>query len=219
MLKRVGAVIFDMDGVIFDSEQGILDCWKEVALRHDIPGIEPVVKKCIGTKEALTMKIVMDHYGPDFPYEVYRKEVSMLYHERFDHGRLPVKPGVRELLETLKEMGLSSVVASSTRTQVVTDQLRDAHLLPYFTTAMGGDTVTAGKPDPEIFLKAAEALNTAPEKCLVIEDSPAGIRAAAAGGMIPVMVPDLVEPDEEIRSLAYAVLNSLFDVRALLLQK
>ena len=216
--EQAKAVIFDMDGVIFDSEQCVIDCWKEVAERHDITGIEAVCLECIGTNDALTEKIVRSHYGEDFPYDTYRKEMSALYHERYDHGKLPKKPGVRELLETLQENGLPCAVASSTREAVVTAQLKDAGLYPFFRTVIGGDMVEHSKPHPEIFLKAAEALKTAPWECLVIEDSLMGIRAASAGGMIPVMVPDLVRPDQETERMVFAVKDSLLDVRSLLFE-
>ncbi len=210
--EQVKAVIFDMDGVIFDSEQCVINCWKEVAERHDITGIEAVCLECIGTNDALTEKIVKSHYGEDFPYDTYRKEMSALYHERYDHGKLPKKPGVRELLEALQENGLPCAVASSTREVVVTAQLKDAGLYPFFSTVIGGDMVEHSKPHPEIFLKAAEALKTAPQACLVIEDSLMGIRAASEGGMIPVMVPDLIAPDDAVRASVFSVEKSLTEV-------
>ena len=210
--EQVKAVIFDMDGVIFDSEQCVINCWKEVAERHDITGIEAVCLECIGTNDALTEKIVKSHYGEDFPYDTYRKEMSALYHERYDHGKLPKKPGVSELLEALQENGLPCAVASSTREVVVTAQLKDAGLYPFFSTVIGGDMVEHSKPHPEIFLKAAEALKTAPQACLVIEDSLMGIRAASEGGMIPVMVPDLIAPDDTVRTSVFSVEKSLTEV-------
>ena len=216
LIEQIKAVIFDMDGIIFDSEQCVINCWREVAERHGFPDIEEVCLKCIGTNDALTKKIVMDHYGEDFPYEAYREEMSALYHKRYDHGKLPQKTGVRELLAALKEEGLPCAVASSTREAVVTMQLQEAGLYPFFTTVIGGDKVEHSKPHPEIFIKAAEALNTAPQECLVIEDSLMGIRAASAGGMIPVMVPDLVMPDVETEAKVYTVAEDLHQVRKLL---
>lgn len=214
--EQVSAVIFDMDGVIFDSERCVIGCWKEVAERYGFKDIEKICLECIGRNDAATEKIVKDYYGEDFPYETYRKEMSALYHERYDHGKLPLKPGIRELLQELESNGLPCAVASSTRFRVVEDQLKEAGLLPYFTSVTGGDMVTHNKPHPEIFLRAAEALDTAPEECLVIEDSPMGIRAAAAGGMIPVMVPDLIAPDDVIRGLVFSVEESLSEVGVLL---
>jgi beta-phosphoglucomutase-like phosphatase (HAD superfamily) len=110
-------------------------------------------------------------------------------------GLLAVKPGVRELLEYLKSSSFRTAVASSTYTHIVEKELSDAGILPFFDRIVGGDQVSRSKPNPDIFLRAAEVLDTAPEACLVIEDSYNGIRAAKAAGMRAIMVPDLLQPD------------------------
>ena len=120
-----------------------------------------------------------------------------------------ITAGIREILADLTRLGFRMAVASSTPSRVVTDQLRDAGLLSYFSAVIGGDQVRRSKPDPDIFLRAASMLDAAPQACYVLEDSFNGIRAAHAGGMIPLMVPDMLQPDTEIRSLAAAVLPDL----------
>ena len=210
---EIRAVIFDMDGVIFDSERGVYECWKELERKYGFGNVDEPYKKSIGVSWAQTKENMLEHYGPDFPYDVYRQEQSRMYHERFDNGRLPMKPGIRELLEFLKEKGLKTAVASSTRQEVVRNQIRDAHLLSFFDELISGDMVTHSKPDPEIFLTAAKAIGVSPENCVVIEDAFSGIRAAFAAGMIPLMVPDLLEPDDEMRDKAEAVLPDLLAVK------
>ncbi len=206
------AVVFDMDGVIFDSERAVMQCWKEVASRHNIPDIEKAILACTGTTMVRTREIMLNLYGADFPYDEYARESSAIFHSRYDGGRLPMKPGVKELLTFLKKHDKKIALASSTRHQVVTDELRDADIIEYFDRIICGDMVSRSKPAPDIFLKACEALNISPSDSYAIEDSYNGIRAAHAGGLHPIMVPDLLPADEEMQSLAEIVLPSLTSV-------
>lgn len=206
------AVVFDMDGVIFDSERAVMQCWEEVASRHNIPDIEKAILACTGTTMVRTREIMLNLYGADFPYDEYARESSAIFHSRYDGGRLPMKQGVKELLTFLKEHDKKIALASSTRQQVVTDELRDAGIIEYFDRIICGDMVSRSKPAPDIFLKACEGLNISPSDSYAIEDSYNGIRAAHAGGLHPIMVPDLLPADEEMQSLAEIVLPSLTSV-------
>ena len=114
-------VVFDMDGVIFDSERAVMQCWKELADKYQIPDIEKAVLSCTGTTMKRTREIMLEIYGEDFPYDIYAKESSAIYHSRYDGGRLPMKPGGVELLTFLKEGGKKIALASSTRRQTVTN--------------------------------------------------------------------------------------------------
>lgn len=213
------AVVFDMDGVIFDSERAVMDCWVELAAKYQIADIESSVLACTGTTMARTREIMLERYGSDFPYDRYAAEASHMYHEKYDGGRLPVKPGVKELLSYLKDHGKKIALASSTRKQTVISQLADAGLLDFFDQVICGDMVARSKPAPDIFLKACEALHTAPEASFAIEDSYNGIRSAYAGGLRPVMVPDLLPADEKMRQLAEVILDDLLEVRDYLQKK
>lgn len=206
------AVVFDMDGVIFDSERAVMQCWEEVASRHNIPNIEKAILACTGTTMVRTREIMLNLYGADFPYDEYARESSAIFHSRYDGGRLPMKPGVKELLTFLKEHDKKIALASSTRQQVVTDELRDAGVIEYFDRIICGDMVSRSKPAPDIFLKACEELNISPSDSYAIEDSYNGIRAAHAGGLHPIMVPDLLPADEEMQSLAEIVLPNLTSI-------
>lgn len=206
------AVVFDMDGVIFDSEQAVIDCWKEIAKKYNIVGIEEACRKCLGTNYQRTCEIMKETYGPDFPYEEYKKENSKLFHERYDGGRLPMKPGIREILEYLKKSGKKIALASSTRKEVVEAELRDAGLLSYFDALVCGDMVSRSKPFPDIYLKACECIGVEPAKTFAIEDSFHGIHSAYDGNLRPIMVPDLLQPTMEIKNLCYAVLPDLYEV-------
>ena len=207
------AVIFDMDGVIFDSERLVLEGWQEIAAKYGIKGIEEVLPRCLGVNAQATRKIFREYYGQDFPYDTYKKEASALFHSRYGNGKLPLKPGVKELLSYLKENGYLVGLASSTRQAIVEQEIRDAGLMPYFDNLVCGDMLKRSKPEPDIYLKACENLDVEPRMAVAVEDSYNGIRSAKRAGMVPVMVPDMVQPDEEMRSLAHKICKDLFEVK------
>ena len=208
-MKDFDAVVFDMDGIIFDSEQAVLDCWEILADKYGFGDIREVFLACTGTNDAKTKEIVLNAYGPDFPYDEYAKESSKIFHEKYDGGNLPMKKGVNHILDFLKESGKKIALASSTRREIVTQELRDAGLLPYFDELVCGDMISKSKPDPEIYLKACEAIGVAPGRCYAIEDSYNGIRSAHAGGLKPIMVPDLLPATDEIIPLTVTVVEDL----------
>ena len=216
MEKSIKAVVFDMDGIIFDSERLVIDCWKVVAEKYAIPDIEEACNECLGVNGVETKDKFLKRYGQDFPYDAYKSEMSKIYHDNFDGGRLPMKIGVVELLEYIKECGLKVALASSTRSEVVTQQLKDAGILKYFQVIVGGDMVTRSKPQPDIFLKACEELGVAPQESFAIEDSYNGIRAAAAGHLRPLMVPDLMPPTSEMQNLSEGIFDTLLEVKGYL---
>lgn len=206
------AVVFDMDGVIFDSEVLVMETWEEVARLHGIPDVKKICWRCLGTNAQTSKKIFLDAYGQDFPYDKYKKEMSTLFHERAAGGKLPQKPGIKEILSFLKDHHIKTAVASSTREQVVRRELEEGGLLPWFDKVICGDMVSRSKPDPDIFLKACEVLKVSPSEAFAIEDSYNGIRSANSAGMRPIMVPDLAPPTEEMEDLAECILPSLLDV-------
>ena len=206
------AVVFDMDGVIFDTERLVIEFWKEVAKKHNIPNVEHTCIQCLGTNRVRTREIFLENYGADFPFDPYRAEVTELFNTHYKGVPLPTKPGVRELLSYLQEQDIKVGLASSTTQHLVRDEIGTAGLLPYFQTLVCGDMVEHSKPAPDIFLKACEILNADPTKSIAIEDSFNGIRSAHCAGMTPIMVPDQVQPTDEIRTLAFHVMPSLLDV-------
>lgn len=211
--QKYAAVVFDMDGVIFDSERLVIECWKVIAGKYGIVDVETVCRDCLGINKEASRRKFLEYYGENFPYDAYKSEMSALYHERYSGGRLPMKPGIKELLIFLRENGKHTALASSTRKQVVTQELTDAGLMGYFDEIICGDMVARSKPEPDIYLKACECLGVAPEDAYAVEDSYNGIRSAAAAGLKPVMVPDLAEPTVEMEVLAEVILPSLLEVR------
>lgn len=215
-VKSFDAVIFDMDGVIFDSERLVILCWQVVAEKYGIENIEEACRECLGLNREATKEKMLIRYGADFPYDEYKREMSDLFHRRYSGGRLPLKAGAIELLTYLKEQGIAVALASSTRSEIVLAELRDGGILPFFDKVICGDMVKRSKPAPDIFLKACEELQVKPERAYAIEDSYNGIRAAHSGGLRPIMVPDLAEPTEEMRELAEMILPDLVEVRKVL---
>lgn len=207
-----------MDGVIFDSERATMNCWLELADKYGIKDIEKPYYACTGVTAQRTREIMLEAYGEDFPYDEYAREASQMYHDRYDGGRLPMKSGVFKLLDFLKKENKKIALASSTRRQTVVNQLRDAGILDYFDEIVTGDMVTKSKPDPEIFLLACEKIGVDPADAYAVEDSYNGIRSAKRGGLHPIMVPDLLPADDEMKELSEAVLESLLAVKAYLFE-
>ena len=211
------AVIFDLDGVILDSERVAMGRWKQVGEALGLDGIEEVYIRCIGTTPSRTREILEEAYGPTFSHESFYALLSTQF-RRGARAQMPVKSGSREILEALKNAGLTLAVASSSPEDYVRRELEGAGLLAFFDHVVTGDMVTHSKPDPEIFRKAGALCGAAPEEIWVIEDSFNGIRAAHAAKMRPLMVPDMVPPDEEMRDKAHAILPDLLAARDYILE-
>ena len=205
-------VIFDMDGVIFDSERAYVEAYKKLAPKYGLHDFDAVHRACmdsIGVTIEKTREIFYQYVGRGFDYDTYRADVQVELSKKF-YDR---KPGVYELFDWLKEHDARIALASSTRYPTVKRMLDHDDLTKYFDAIVCGNMISHSKPHPEIFLRAAEELGVDPATCYVIEDSYNGIRAAHAAGTHPLMVPDILQPDDEIRGLAEAVLPTLLDVR------
>ena len=210
----VKAVVFDMDGVIFDSERCSRLIWEELAEQQGLGDIGPMFRACLGITWAENVKTIESMQKPGFSGAAFLKEGAVLFEERYGGGRLPMKPGVMEILMFLKDQGIRRALATSTGGRKVIQRLRDAGLLPLFDQIITGDMVHNSKPDPEIYLMACDALEVLPGEAFGIEDSFNGVRSSSAAGLRTLMVPDLVEPTQTIRELCEAVLPSLDAVRA-----
>lgn len=209
-------IIFDMDGVLLDTEIIYMKAWEERAIKLslDVDKIRAMVLACTGTTSKETKKIMIDTLGSKEALEQGLQYTSVYFRNYINENGIPVKEGAHKLLEFLKERNISIGLASSTKEQTVRQQMRDTGLYDYFDVILGGDNVVNGKPAPDIFLDCASKLSVDPGDCYVIEDSFNGIRAAHAAGMHPIMVPDLRQPDDEIRSYCQAVLPDLNEVIA-----
>lgn len=206
------AVVFDMDGVLFDTERICRDSWLEAAKRRGLRGMEEVFPRCIGLNSNGSRKIVREAYGEDFAYEDFRQEASAWFWNYIEERGMPVMPGAEELLGWLEEEGWLLGLASSTRRSSVMACLERAGFLRYFPVVVAGDMVEYAKPSPEIYLMACSRLGVKPQEAYAIEDSPNGIRAAGAAGMRPLMVPDMIAPDQEMKDLSFRIFENLNQV-------
>lgn len=210
------AVIFDMDGVLFNTEYIVSLAWSEVAKKRKIEEIELVLNSCIGRSYEDTRLVFSNHYGENFDFEGFREDARVLFNAYIEREGLPVKEGVYELLSYLKEEGYKIGLASSTKKENILSHLKEANITSYFDVVIGGDMVKHSKPHPEIYKKAYEALEVTPEETFCIEDSLNGIKSGYAAGLKVIMVPDLIMPTEEIMPLLHKKCNSLLEVKAYL---
>lgn len=208
----VKAVIFDMDGVLFDTEKLCMDSWVAVAGETGLSDMETFFPACIGTNLTDTKALFQKFYGDTYDFEQFRRLASAWFHDYVEKKGLPVKKGVREILDFLQQGGYLIGLASSTALHSVEDHLQQAGIRQYFQSLTTGDMVEHSKPQPDIYLMACESLGVRPEEAIAIEDSPNGIRAAHSAGMIPVMVPDLIAPDQEMRDKSAVICENLLEV-------
>ena len=192
------AVIFDMDGVIFDTEKVYLDIWIEVFEKYGYKMTKELYVNVMGTGRKNVIKTFLENFGDDLPIEkMYEEKDNQLFY-RIENQGIPLKEGVKELFSMLKEKNYKIALATSAKRERVEKQIKDKWLKESFDAIVCGDDVEKGKPSPDIFLKAAKEIDVEPENCFVVEDSPAGIKAAFSGGMKGIHVEDLKEADEDI---------------------
>lgn len=208
----IDGVIFDMDGVLFDSERLYRDAWCQASEQLGLSGAEACIKACIGRNWRDTVRVLKDTYGEDFPADSFRSDIKARFNAMTVQSGLPVKPGAAELLQWLKGAGVPVGLATSTGMDSARRQLSAAGLIKYFDVIVTGDMVTKGKPDPEIYRTACQKLSIRPAAGFAIEDSPNGIRSASGAGLLVIMVPDLIEPTPDIRPLVFKIVESLLDV-------
>jgi len=215
-MQMIKGIVFDMDGLMFDTERLSVDAWVRAGAEAGYAVSEALVAGTVGLDIKHTKRIFAERFGEDFDFDALRS-VKLGYVDDFieKHG-MPVKPGLHELLRYLRSNRYKIALATSTAAARVAYYFEKTGLSEFFDGVVCGDSVQNGKPAPDIFLKAGELLGLPPAACLVLEDSPAGILAAHRAGMKPVLIPDLAEPDEEIRRLSFAQLPSLADVIPLL---
>ena len=210
------AVIFDMDGLIFDTERIYLHAWPHAGKVLGLPITLEEAKVTIGRSVWDCEAFFQDRYGPAFCMTRTLKVMEEKIRDQLETNGVPLKPGAVELLALLRNRGIPTALGSSNRGSVVTAYLEASGLLSYFDPIVAGDMVEYVKPAPDIFQKAAVSLGVPPDKCLVLEDSIPGIEAASRAGCLPVMIPDLLEPTAVARAQAWRICNSLEDVAEML---
>ena len=214
--RRPAAIVFDMDGLLFDTET----LYQEAAILAAAEGGHAVssgaFSQTIGLPWPQSRSILLAHFGLSFPVEEF-VATWVRHFEVLAATRLALKPGAIELLNALDDLGLPRAIATSSARETVEHHLQFHDLVGRFHHIVGHGDYAVGKPAPDPFLKAAELLGVEPRSCLALEDSHNGVRSAAAACMMMVMVPDLLEPTDEIRVLCAFIARDLHEVRDLLL--
>lgn len=216
-LENIDGIIFDMDGVILDTEALSMRCWKRIGEGHGLENVEHNIRLCIGRSTKDSMEIIRNAYGDKVDIGALYAESRQALREAFQREGIPVKEGAAELIRWLHEKGVRVGLASSTSYDTVVREMEQIGLIDCFEVIIGGDMVENSKPQPDIYLLACEKLGTDPKNTLAVEDSRNGIISAKAAGMIPVLIPDLIEPDEEMLEKSHVKLNSLAELKDKLL--
>jgi HAD superfamily hydrolase (TIGR01509 family) len=211
----VKAVVFDMDGLLVDTETVIFRAMQRAA--EGIGGEFPLTtfQRMVGLQDAASDRIVLEHFGEGFDLDAWSKAVRAHADEHRAAG-VALKTGAVEILDYLAETGLPCAIATSSSLAAVHRNLGPGDLVGRFAALITKDAQTRGKPHPEPYLKAAEVLRLAPADCLALEDSHNGVRSASSAGMMTIMVPDMLDPTEEMQSLCVRIARDLHEVRELL---
>jgi HAD superfamily hydrolase (TIGR01509 family) len=210
--RPIRAVVFDMDGLLVDTEVMIRDLMMALAPRYGATMPDEVFQRMVGLPSAASDAVAIAHFGPDFPLAEFSRELERGVHAACEAG-VALKAGVVELLDHLDAAKIPRAIATSSSHRSVQRTLGPSGILPRFDAIVASGDYARGKPNPDPFLVAAERLGVAPEDCLALEDSHNGVRAAHAAGMMTVMVPDLLPATDEMRGLALAIAESLHRVR------
>ena len=207
------AFIFDMDGLMFDTERVFIGAWDYAGEKMGLGKAGFKLFRTLGMNTPACEQVWRDEFGPDVDVAAmwaYSREYMDEYYSKY---AITVKKGLYDLLTYLKRKGYKLAVASSTKREKVEKHLLSTHVRQYFDAVICGDMVEESKPEPDIYLKAATALGVKPEECYALEDSRNGLLSANAAGCKVIMVPDLWQPDDEVKQFILGPYESLLDVR------
>lgn len=212
----IGGVLFDMDGVLFDTEVIGLGISQQLLAEAGMVMERDFYVQLMGATYHYYAGLMNERFGQDFDVMAYKDEWHRRMDTLLDGGSVPVKPGAVALLAQLKEAGYRVAVASSSPAARIEKNLAATGLREYFSATVGGDSIKKGKPHPEIFETAAAALGLPPHRCMAVEDSLNGVRSASAAGCFTVLVPDLLQPNDEMQALCQGVVPELSAIMPLL---
>lgn len=208
----IKAVIFDMDGLIFDTEKLLIRFWIQAANEAGFPMTREQALKIRSMHRSFAIPHLQGLFGEDFNYAKIRSQRMKLMNEWLSSHELETKPGVAELLDYLNSRKIPAAVCTATDYERTRDYLTEAGIFERFDKIICAVMVEFGKPRPEIYLYACEQLGLAPSECMALEDSPNGVKSASSAGCATVMIPDLTEPDDELDGVSFTRADSLFDI-------
>lgn len=208
-ILKYKAAIFDMDGLLLDTERIFLDAFINTCAELDQKFDMSLFISIIGTNSVKTKGILTEGFGRGYNHDRFREVWLRNVEEYLSTNFIPLKEGAVNLLEKISSVPMPMAIATSTGYHDAVKTLESTHIIDYFKFVVGGDHVTNGKPDPEIYLKAAYKLDVAPKECIVFEDSENGVKSAHAAGMDVIQVPDLVAPSDELKTLGHRIYDSL----------
>ena len=208
-ISKCKAIIFDMDGLLIDTERLALKAWQLAGADFGFPISDEIFISMVGRNRRDRDCTLVEIFGSDFPVNAVGKRYRTYVDGWIDEGKLAVKSGVLELLDFLYKISMPKAVATSTEYERAIYKLSLTNLLDHFPIVIAGDQIEKGKPAPDIFLAAAAQLGVLPEGCLVLEDSDAGIHAAYEAGMTPVMIPDMKPPSKASLAFAHRIFGEL----------
>lgn len=214
--EKIRFVIFDMDGLMFDTERVFIQAWDYAGQKIGVGKAGYMVGKTLGMNAAATYNVWKEEFGDRYNEEELRKYTKAFLQKYYAENKVPVKKGLYVLLNYLKQAGYKMAVASSSSRCEVEKHLKDAGIYDFFVGIVCGDMIQNSKPDPEIYSKACELLGAGPEECYALEDSKNGLLSAYRAGCKPIMVPDLWQPDEETERILYGRFEDLEQVREFL---
>lgn len=211
-MENLKLVIFDMDGLIFDTERLSYESWKEAAKKFNIDFDLNLLYKLLGTNHESVRNTLHNEFENKINVDNYIMERNNIYLSKIVNGEVEKKKGIEELLKYLTDKNIKKAVATSSNREIAYKLLKDAGIYDYYDYILCGDEVKKSKPNPEVFLRVAEKLDIPANQCMVLEDSEAGTIAASRAKMTPVIIPDLKNPSEDIEKLAFKKLNNLEEV-------
>lgn len=212
----IKAIIFDMDGLMIDSERVTFECYQERLKDMNLTMDEEFYKTLLGKPIKGIYQRFYDVYGNDFPIENVIQDVHQLMAERFETEGVPIKKGLVELLHYLKDNNYKTIVATSSNRDRVDKILAQAKITEFFDDSICGDEVTKGKPNPEVFLKSCQKLGVNVDEAIVLEDSEAGIQASYDANIKVICIPDMKYPKKQYEEKTFKILKDLTEVTAYL---
>lgn len=211
-MLQLDGVVFDVDGVLFDTERLSQRIWLAVSQEMGWPQVGQQYLHFVGRNRTDIRQQMLELYGPEFPREEFLLTCSHQAQERVEREGLPVKPGVPEILRFLQGRNIPIALATSTGRERTCRRMELSGLGPFFHAIVTGDQILHGKPEPDIYLLACRELGVLPERTVAVEDSRNGILSAHAAGMKTVMVPDLIPPSPDLERLLWRRCGSLSEL-------